>query len=106
VEALQLPHVDATTPQWGDGFEIETLINVRVAAHKLNIAEICSYEASRIHGVSNLHAVRDGTRVLRTIIDEFRYAGGEKMRAKFAIGIRNVRTKHAVALADGSEAAS
>jgi glycosyltransferase involved in cell wall biosynthesis len=69
--AIELPDIGHEDPQWGDGFEIETLINVRVAASELNIAEVCSYEASRIHGVSNLNAVRDGIRVLRTICREF-----------------------------------
>src|SRR5262249_19602758 len=68
---MRLPEINQHTPQWGDGFEIETLINVRVAASGLKIAEVCSYEASRVHGVSNLNAVRDGTRVLRTIRREF-----------------------------------
>ena len=47
------------------------MINVRVAASRLKIAEVCSYEARRIHGVSNLNAVKDGIRVLRTIRREF-----------------------------------
>ncbi|MEV4072304.1 glycosyltransferase family 2 protein [Nonomuraea fuscirosea] len=50
-----------------DGFEIETLMNVRAAQAGLVIREVPSHERSRIHGVSNLHAVRDGWRVLRTI---------------------------------------
>ena len=50
-----------------DGFEVETLINVRIAKGGLVIHEVPSYERDRIHGRSNLHAVRDGFRVLRTI---------------------------------------
>jgi glycosyltransferase involved in cell wall biosynthesis len=50
-----------------DGFEVETLINVRIAKGGLVIHEVPSYERDRIHGRSNLHAVRDGCRVLRTI---------------------------------------
>jgi glycosyltransferase involved in cell wall biosynthesis len=50
-----------------DGFEVETLINVRIAKAGLVIHEVPSYERDRIHGRSNLHAVRDGTRVLCTI---------------------------------------
>ena len=50
-----------------DGFEVETLINVRIAKGGLVIHEVPSYERDRIHGRSNLHAVRDGSRVLRTI---------------------------------------
>jgi glycosyltransferase involved in cell wall biosynthesis len=50
-----------------DGFEVETLINVRIAKAGLVVHEVPSYERDRIYGRSNLHAVRDGTRVLRTI---------------------------------------
>jgi glycosyltransferase involved in cell wall biosynthesis len=73
-DVMRLPSIDDPAPQWGDGFEIETLINIRVAANKLKIAEVCSYESSRLHGVSNLNAVTDGLRVLRTIRQEFVYA--------------------------------
>jgi glycosyltransferase involved in cell wall biosynthesis len=57
-------------PQWGDGFEIETMINVRVARAGLKIAEVPSFEKPRLHGDSNLKAVRDGLRVLRTVFNE------------------------------------
>jgi glycosyltransferase involved in cell wall biosynthesis len=50
-----------------DGFEVETLVNVRIAKAGLTVHEVPSYERDRLHGQSNLHAVRDGTRVLRTI---------------------------------------
>jgi glycosyltransferase involved in cell wall biosynthesis len=53
-----------------DGFEVETLINVRVAKAGLNVAEVPSVEQERIHGESKLHPVRDGLRVLRTILRE------------------------------------
>ena len=53
-----------------DGFEIETLINVRALKNHLNIVEIPSFEANRISGESNLHAIRDGWRVLKTILRE------------------------------------
>jgi hypothetical protein len=66
-----LPDVDAKDAQWGDGFEVETLINVRVAAGRLKVTEVCSYESDRIYGVSNLNALTDGFRVLRTIRQEF-----------------------------------
>lgn len=56
---------------WGDGFEIETLINIRIAADDRRIKEVPSTEYPRIHGESNLDAVRDGLRVLRTIVSEF-----------------------------------
>ncbi len=72
---LNLPALDAPTPSettvWGDGFEIETLINMRVAAAGRKITEVPSVEAPRQYGESKLHAVKDGLRVLRTIVREF-----------------------------------
>jgi glycosyltransferase involved in cell wall biosynthesis len=72
--------LDATSPPqaagdgrlWGDGFEVETLIHIRVAEAGLTVAEVPSYEHKRIHGVSNLSAASDGLRVLRTIFAEWR----------------------------------
>jgi len=61
-----LPHMNVTC----DGFEVETLINVRVARAGLSVAEVPSVEHARIHGESKLNAVRDGLRVLRTIFSE------------------------------------
>ncbi|WP_329466010.1 glycosyltransferase family 2 protein [Streptomyces sp. NBC_01431] len=52
------------------GFEIETLINVRIVKAGLRVQEVPSYEYNRIHGVSNLSAVRDGIRVLKVILKE------------------------------------
>jgi glycosyltransferase involved in cell wall biosynthesis len=53
-----------------DGFEVETLINVRIAVAGLRVAEVPSIEHDRLFGESKLHAVRDGLRVLRTIFTE------------------------------------
>ncbi len=50
-----------------DGFEVETLINVRIAKAGLVIHEVPSFERERLSGESNLNAIRDGLRVLRTI---------------------------------------
>jgi glycosyltransferase involved in cell wall biosynthesis len=61
-----LAHMQVTC----DGFEVETLINVRVARAGLTVAEVPSVEYERIHGESKLNAVRDGLRVLRTILSE------------------------------------
>ena len=59
---------------WGDGFEIETVINCRIAHAKLDVREVGSVEKLRIHGESNLNAVSDGMRVLKTINTERRRA--------------------------------
>jgi hypothetical protein len=58
---------DPGTMMWGDGFEVETLINVRIAKAGLRVAEVPSFERSRFFGTSNLNACSDGLRVLRTI---------------------------------------
>jgi glycosyltransferase involved in cell wall biosynthesis len=71
LDATSPPRADAL-PLWGDGFEVETLINIRIARARLTVTEVPSFEHSRIHGLSNLNAVRDGLRVLRTIISESR----------------------------------
>ena len=57
---------------WGDGFEIETVINCRVAAAGLSVTEVASYELLRVFGDSNLNAMSDGLRVLKTIGTERR----------------------------------
>lgn len=56
----------------GKGFEIETLINLRMHLAGLNIKEVPSIEYQRIHGISNLHAIRDGWRILKLILRERR----------------------------------
>jgi glycosyltransferase involved in cell wall biosynthesis len=61
-------------PVWGDGFEIETVLNLRASAAGLAVTEVPSFEYARIHGTSNLRTIRDGQRVLRTILTEWRRA--------------------------------
>lgn len=72
--ALDLPpaHVPGAEDRmlWGDGFEIETLLTCRMAENRLRVVEVPSVELPRIHGESNLNAVTDGLRVLRTVLDE------------------------------------
>jgi glycosyltransferase involved in cell wall biosynthesis len=53
-----------------DGFEVETLINVRLAMCDLVVIEVPSFERQRISGKSNLNVTRDGIRVLHTILRE------------------------------------
>jgi glycosyltransferase involved in cell wall biosynthesis len=72
LDAASPPPAGGDGRLWGDGFEVETLINIRAAKAGLVIAEIPSFERPRIHGVSNLSARSDGLRVLRTILVERR----------------------------------
>ena len=41
------PEADNGTMQWGDGFEVETLINVRIAKAGLRVTEVPSFETVR-----------------------------------------------------------
>lgn len=52
----------------GTGFEIETEIVCRSVVQGFRITEIPSHEAPRISGQSNLHAIRDGARVVSTML--------------------------------------
>jgi hypothetical protein len=63
-----LPFIALDVP----GFEVETLINLRIASAGMKITEVPSYEEERISGVSNLKTFRDGFRVLGTILSESR----------------------------------
>ena len=90
IPLLDLP--DHTTPpppsgkmQWGDGFEIETVINCRFAAAGVAITEVPSVERLRMFGESNLRAMQDGVRVLKTLFTEWRRARStRRMERKLA----------------------
>jgi len=79
---LELPPIDAPAPAqgmlWGDGFEIETVLNCRVAAAGLKITEVPSIERQRVFGDTNLRTFADGSRVLRTLLAEHRRADRRK----------------------------
>jgi glycosyltransferase involved in cell wall biosynthesis len=59
-----LDHLSLTA----SGFEIEAEMVVRAMQGGLRVAEVPSLEMPRRAGKSNLRAVRDGTRVLRTVL--------------------------------------
>lgn len=54
-----------------DGFEIETMMNIRALRTGLRIAEVPSFEDERRFGVGNLQTWPDGWRVLKTIVKEW-----------------------------------
>lgn len=88
VPQLALPPVFAPPgPQllWGDGFEIETVINCRVAALGLWITEVPSVERRRIHGETNLRTFSDGGRVLRTLVAEWQRVGKQRRTRRFGL---------------------
>ncbi|WP_420368063.1 glycosyltransferase family 2 protein [Curtobacterium sp. L1-20] len=69
---------------WGDGFEIETVLTCRWSAAELAITEVPSHEKLRVHGTSNLNAVTDGIRVLKSIMHERRRAARAHARVRVA----------------------
>lgn len=87
---------------WGDGFEIETLIHMRIADEGLRVTEVPSYEHSRIHGVSNLDAFSDGLRVLTIIAVEQRRSGSRRRAPKQRAPRRRAPKRRAVAVPVGA----
>ncbi len=55
----------------GDGFEIETIMNIRVLQAKLKVVEVPSFEDRRRYGEGRLKALPDGWRVLKSIFREW-----------------------------------
>jgi len=66
----------------GDGFEIETMMNIRALRAGLKVAEVPSFEAARIYGTGRLRTIPDGWRVLRTIAREWRTAAQASRAAR------------------------
>jgi glycosyltransferase involved in cell wall biosynthesis len=62
--AVQQMHLD------GDGFEIETIMNIRALRFGLHVTEVPSFEAERVYGKGRLQTIPDGWRVLRAIFRE------------------------------------
>jgi hypothetical protein len=59
-----------------DGFEIETLMNIRALRAGLKVVEIASFEERRLYGHAKLRVLPDGWRVAKTILRErFRTSG-------------------------------
>lgn len=54
----------------GDGFEIETIMNIRALRANLRVVEVPSFEHRRVVGVGHLRTIPDGWRVLRAIFRE------------------------------------
>jgi len=54
-----------------DGFEVETLIYLRMHRAQVKFVEVPSFEHPRIYGQSNINTFHDGWRILQTIIREW-----------------------------------
>jgi glycosyltransferase involved in cell wall biosynthesis len=89
-----------------DGFEVETVMNVRAAKAGLVIQEIPSYEHLRLHGMSNLRVVRDGIRIAKFIFRErFPALAGEKAPPEDAAAGANPRALYVVPWTGGADQA-
>jgi glycosyltransferase involved in cell wall biosynthesis len=76
-----------------DGFEVETLMNVRALRANLKIIEVPSFEAKRVYGEGRLKAIPDGWRVIKTIFRErFRRPAGRTATALPAVADTGVGT--------------
>ena len=53
-----------------NGFEIETVMNIRTLRAKLHVVEVASFESRRVYGSSKLRTVPDGWLVLKAILRE------------------------------------
>jgi glycosyltransferase involved in cell wall biosynthesis len=76
---------------YGHGFEVEVLLLCRAAQLGFTITEVPSFEHKRRHGTSNLHAAKDGARVLFAIAHE-RLARRHKIRSADLDKLRSARS--------------
>lgn len=53
------------------GFEIETEQSIKICKAGLKAKEVPSFEARRINGQSNLNSLKDGWKILNTIVKEY-----------------------------------
>jgi glycosyltransferase involved in cell wall biosynthesis len=72
-----------------DGFEIETQIVVNALRSGLRVEEVASMESPRRHGQSHLRPIRDGLRVLATVLKALpgrgsRHCGGSLEQSRSA----------------------
>ncbi|HEY9263185.1 MAG TPA: glycosyltransferase family 2 protein, partial [Mycobacterium sp.] len=82
------------------GFEIEAEMVVRAMQAGLRIAEVPSMEMPRRAGKSNLHAIRDGVRVLRTVVRG--HQSGLSGRLVQAVSNRHARRVNSQCVASAS----
>ena len=64
-DVLPALHLDS------DGFEIETLMNIRALQSRLKVVEVPSFEDRRRFGTGRLRTIPDGWRVVKTIFREW-----------------------------------
>ncbi len=77
----------------GDGFEIETMMNIRALRAGLRVVEVPSFEARRIYGKGRLRTFPDGWRVLKTILRELQDSrrAAARRRSPSALWLRKAK---------------
>jgi glycosyltransferase involved in cell wall biosynthesis len=79
-----------------DGFEVETLIHLRIHKAHLKIIEVPSIEYRRIYGKSNLKAFSDGWSVVLTIVRERSQSYSPQTRSRSPANPYIVNDPHSV----------
>jgi len=79
-----------------DGFEVETLIHLRIHKAHLKIIEVPSIEYRRIYGKSNLKAFSDGWSVVLTIVRERSQSSSPQTRSRSPANPYIVNDPHSV----------
>lgn len=60
-------------PRFGldcDGFEVETVLNIRALRQGMRVTEVASFESRRVYGTGRLRTIPDGWRVLKALLRE------------------------------------
>ena len=72
--AVARPRAGGDGRLWGDGFELETLVSIRVAKAGLVVSVVPGFESPRLRGAGNLNSLSDGRRLCRAILAERRHS--------------------------------
>jgi hypothetical protein len=71
-----------------DGFEIETQIVLNAVRAGMRVEEVASVEAPRRYGRSNLRPIRDGLRVLSTVLAALFAGVSQRTEGSLGLGSR------------------
>lgn len=88
-DALELEPIAEPDPDFGAGFEIETLLAAHAATAHLTVTEVASYERVRRYGESHLRTWRDGRRVLKAILRERLHAHDRTEALEALVAVRD-----------------
>ncbi len=87
----------------GDGFEIETIMNIRALQARLKVVEVPSFEDRRRYGAGRLKALPDGWRVLKAIFREWLHPHVQAKRVSALARPRSAESEESTALLRNTE---